>query len=118
RPAARPGTAGPRVPSSRRRRYARGPPWVAPGSLPVAPGRPARRSVGVAAHGQGRRLGPGPGRHAQQALQAPAVALWALDLLAVEDQCLEGVLALAAGVLVQGHGPFLRPADAHVRRFL
>jgi hypothetical protein len=32
------------------------------------------------------------------------VAFRALDLLAVEDEGLEVVLALAAGVFVQGHG--------------
>src|SRR5262245_7101205 len=63
----------------------------------LAAARPARRRPRVARHRQRRADHLRPARQAQQALDLAAVALGALDRLAVVDQLLEGVLAALAG---------------------
>src|SRR5262245_6183843 len=74
-------------------------------ALPAPAGGAARRATGIAGV-RGRRGGGADrtGRQAQLALHLRAVALRAGDLVARgADQRLEGVLALLADELVQGH---------------
>src|SRR4051812_19107891 len=71
---------------------------------PAATGGTTRGQTGVAApHRQTGAGSPRLGRHAHGALQFSAPALRTLRLVSAENQRLELVTALFAGIFVQGH---------------
>src|SRR5262249_7497542 len=65
--------------------------------------RPARRQVGIAAHGQ--RLAPrsGLGRHTQETFEPVAMTFRTLHILALEHECFKRVLAILTSVFVHRH---------------
>src|SRR5262245_19662963 len=75
-------------------------------SRQAAAARGAARQALAAARRQRRRAGR-PGRQAQQTIDLVALALGAAHLVAAEDEGLERVVAVLAGVLVQGHRSLL-----------